>query len=313
MFRIVMLRALLAAALAITIPASTTAQDEATPDGTEWYLVAYDAGGPDLTAVPWDVFATLTLDDGQAVGSTGCNGFAATYAIDGEQLTFSPRFQTQRACPGAKMEVEASYMAALPQTARWDAGPSRTRDRELILFDADDEPLLRFSPYDTVLLVRQVQELTAELEMLRTELEALRAGLPVSSTPAPSLHPEGGPLLAWGPLAVIEDDAAGGLDAAGGTGRVVIGDDCVFLRSPNGPRTTLIWRSGQTEWDAARRQIVFRDPDLGRISLAHGDRISLGGAALGEGPYTAPVWLARPDETCPVSAWVVNQIIFTDE
>lgn len=127
MSRTIATRVLLAAALVFTVPVATTAQDEvATPEGTEWHLVAYDAGGPELTPVPWDLAATLTLDDGQAVGSTGCNRYFGSYEIDGERLTFSRGFHTDRGCFDEKQgEVQAAYLAALPPVARWviDTGP----------------------------------------------------------------------------------------------------------------------------------------------------------------------------------------------
>lgn len=119
----------------------------------------------------------------------------------------------------------------------------------------------------------------------------------------------------WGPLAVIDDPAEGDLDAAGGTGRLVISDRCVVLRADNGYRTTLVWRDGQTTWDADRRQITFRDRDLGQIRLSHGDQISLGGAASDEGPYSGVwelAWLSEPDASCPMPQWVVHQVDFVD-
>jgi heat shock protein HslJ len=176
MIRTVAFRALLAAALVITIPGAATAQAEGpTLEGTEWHLVAYDAGGPELTPMPWDVVATLSFRKRQATGSTGCNGFGARYELDGEQMTISPRFLNQRACPAPKGEVEAAYWAALPKVARWDDGPRLTDDRQLILFDADDEQILRFSPSRDALLVDQIQALTDQLAAQQQEIAAMQA------------------------------------------------------------------------------------------------------------------------------------------
>jgi heat shock protein HslJ len=177
MIRTTATRVLLATALVITFPIATTAQDEvATPEGTEWYLVAYDAGGPELTPVPWDVVATLTLDAGQAVGSTGCNGYFGTYQMDGERLTFSPSFLTDRGCIyETRGEVQAAYMAALPRVARWAIDTGTTDERALILFDADDEHLLRFSSSATARLVGQIREMTDQLEAQQQVIEDLRA------------------------------------------------------------------------------------------------------------------------------------------
>ena len=139
MLRTVVSRALLAAALVITVPGAAAAQAEGpTPEGTEWYLTAYDAGGIELTEVPWDLGATLTLDAGQAYGSTGCNAFNASYELDGKALTFGGEpGTTDVGCPDAELEIEAAYMAAFPKVVRWAIDTGVTSDRGLILFDAD--------------------------------------------------------------------------------------------------------------------------------------------------------------------------------
>jgi heat shock protein HslJ len=175
--RSVALRVLLAAALVISIPAATTAQeDRPTPEGTQWHLVAYDAGVPELTRVPWDIAATLTLEAGRAFGWAGCNGFGATYGLVRKAIMFRELGQTDMGClDEAWSEVEDAYMALLPRAIRWatDSGP--TGDRDLILFDADDEQLLRFSSSGMGLLVGQIRELTDRLEAQEKMIDDLRA------------------------------------------------------------------------------------------------------------------------------------------
>jgi heat shock protein HslJ len=188
MFRTAITRALLVAAFVVAIVSGTAAQEaRPTPEGTRWHLVASDAGALEGPAWPWDLDATLTLSEGRAFGSAGCNGFGADYEFDGEALSFGPPRLSNADCADATMGIEAAYMAALPKAVRWgfDTGPAG--DRLLLLFDVDDELLLAFTEADI-------------------------------ATPTPFPDPEGGPWLDRGPSAVIEDDAAGGLDAAGGTG-----------------------------------------------------------------------------------------------
>lgn len=175
MSRNVSTRLLLAAALVVTTATATVAQEEQpTPEGTQWYLTAYDAGGPELTDVPWDLGATLMLDDGQAYGYAGCNGFDARYELDGDALSFGAPGTTDVGCPDRMLDVETAYMAALPKVARW-AGDSSASSSNLILFDADDEHLLQFTASDTALLFDQVRGLSVQLEAQQQVIEKLRS------------------------------------------------------------------------------------------------------------------------------------------
>jgi hypothetical protein len=121
----------------------------------------------------------------------------------------------------------------------------------------------------------------------------------------------------WGPLAVVDDPAIGGLDAGMGPGTLVIDDRCVYLQgSDPGSRTTLVWRSGQTRWDPKRHQIVYHDRDMGRIRLSDGDRMILGGYGIGtaDRPDNVEVpigpWISEPDASCPADRFVAEQVDF---
>lgn len=83
-------------------------------EGTEWRLVALP-GGVD---VPSDAGATLFLDPDlrQATGSTGCNLFTASYALEGGRLTLGLAAVTRRACPEPLDAVEADLLEALRVT-----------------------------------------------------------------------------------------------------------------------------------------------------------------------------------------------------
>jgi len=138
-------------------------------------------------------------------------------------------------------------------------------------------------------------------------------GLPPKGSPGPCLDLPAG----WGPLAVVDDPAIGGLDAAIGPGRLFIGPRCVTLRGKDGSRTTLVWRAGDTRWDPEAREIVFVDRNLGLWRLSSGDRVILGGfspasldeVANHEGPGLAP-WITLPDDACPAPLWEVNGLDF---
>ncbi len=118
-----------------------------------------------------------------------------------------------------------------------------------------------------------------------------------------------------GPLAVVGDPGIGGLDAGNGPGRLVITDRCVYLKGSRWEGDTLVFRSGQTRWDAKRQQIVSRDRDLGEIWLSNGDRLELGGYGMGtaEPPDNVEVpigpWIREPDASCPARRWVAEQVV----
>jgi heat shock protein HslJ len=177
MFRTVMVRALLAAALVVTIPGVSSGDEASTLEGTEWYLTSYDIGGLEPTEVPWDLGTALRLDDGMAHGYGGCQSIAGEYTLDGESLTFTRVGETTDiGCPEQPMEIEAAILALLPRTVRWTVDtPPVPGDRHLILLDADGRHLLRFSSSSTENLGRQVRDLTALVAAQQKEIRALRA------------------------------------------------------------------------------------------------------------------------------------------
>jgi heat shock protein HslJ len=58
---------------------------------------------------------TLTLEDGRASGSAGCNSYGASYTLDGVLLSLGEIAATEKACstPERVMEQERRYLAAL--------------------------------------------------------------------------------------------------------------------------------------------------------------------------------------------------------
>lgn len=168
MIRSVPTRLALVAALALSLPAATVAQD-ATPEGIDWQLTQY-LDGAEMTAVPWDVDASLRLDQGEAKGSAGCNGFGASYVLDGEDLTFSAPGSTLMGCADSQMAVEAAYLAALPEVATWSMA-TVGEWQILMLQDDSGENLLRFEIAALGLTRSDLRALAAELAALRTEVD----------------------------------------------------------------------------------------------------------------------------------------------
>ncbi len=83
-------------------------------EGTSWALVA--GGGPagDVPLVE-GYPVTLTFQDGQLGGTASCNGYGASYRLDGNQLVLGDDLSsTAMACePPESMTAESAYLAAL--------------------------------------------------------------------------------------------------------------------------------------------------------------------------------------------------------
>jgi heat shock protein HslJ len=110
-------------------------------DGTTWMLQTID-GEP----VPADVDATLSFDNGQAGGSTGCNAYGASYELtDDGELTFDEIMQTEIYCeePEGVMDVESAFTSAL-----LDVKGFRVDHDRLILLDVEGRELLEFNRDD---------------------------------------------------------------------------------------------------------------------------------------------------------------------
>ena len=94
-------------------PEPTSAADLA---GTSWTLVSIggapvvEGSGPHLT------FDT----GGKASGSTGCNSFSGTYAVDGTALTIGGLATTRMACEENLMVQEAAVLEALAGVSGWE-------------------------------------------------------------------------------------------------------------------------------------------------------------------------------------------------
>lgn len=90
--------------------------------GTSWLMTRYNNGreavvsplrGTEITA--------LFGEDGSLTGSAGCNSYATTYELDGDEITIGPIRITFMMCaePEGIMEQESAYLAALESAASY--------------------------------------------------------------------------------------------------------------------------------------------------------------------------------------------------
>lgn len=104
-------------------------------EGVAWDVTMLTMGGT-LTGVPSAIPMTLQLADGSANGSGGCNGYSATYTLDGAALAFGPAMSTKMACEEPAMSLESAWFDALAKVASY-----RISGSTLVLEDADGAPL----------------------------------------------------------------------------------------------------------------------------------------------------------------------------
>lgn len=103
--------------------------------GSEWRLETLR--GTPVASEAWLGFES----DSRAGGNAGCNSFGGNYAYLGPAIEFTDVAVTLMGCPGAAMQVEEAFLAALRDARR--AGTSATR---LVLIGDDGTALASFSP-----------------------------------------------------------------------------------------------------------------------------------------------------------------------
>jgi len=82
-------------------------------EGTSWTLTS-------MNGQPLVAGSTITAGfgaDGRVAGSSGCNGYSASYETSGASLTISQANGTLMACEESLMKQESDYLAALAATA----------------------------------------------------------------------------------------------------------------------------------------------------------------------------------------------------
>lgn len=168
----VVVRTALAATLLLAVPSTTLAQEVGppSPEGTDWQLIQY-VDGAGLESVPWYIDASLRMEDGQATGSAGCNGFGGEYELDGLTLGFSDLRMMTMGCPDIVKVVEDAYLSALEDVTSYGTAPVREHGL-LFLLDDDGETLL-------VLHSRAasgLDDLQAQLERHEERIDDIRIG-----------------------------------------------------------------------------------------------------------------------------------------
>ena len=102
---------------------------------TTWALVS----GRGI-ALPDDSTPTITLTDGRAYGTTGCNRYSGGYSLDGERIELGAIASTRMSCAPPLDALELAFLEALGNVARW-----QVEGGMLTLRDEHGEELLRFT------------------------------------------------------------------------------------------------------------------------------------------------------------------------
>jgi heat shock protein HslJ len=168
--------AILSVAL-VALPGSAMAQDEVALEGTDWSLVAYyvEEDGA-IAPVPFEVNATLRLEDGTASGYGGCNRFSGSYDLDGSNIEFSEEMSVTLAfCEGAGQAVEDAYLADLGNIGGWSVEGERLElyDNLGDLLLTFEVPSIAWTPTQLAVLIAALDNLEADIDALRTDTDKL--------------------------------------------------------------------------------------------------------------------------------------------
>lgn len=121
----------------LALPSCKPESAAASPEGVTW--VAEDIGGKGIID---NTHLTLTMADGAASGSSGCNTYRGQYTHDGLSLTFGPMASTRMACTAEALgNQERDYLDILSKTS----GYEMTAEGALLLKSTDGRTL-RYMP-----------------------------------------------------------------------------------------------------------------------------------------------------------------------
>lgn len=117
-------------------PADDGQGDRISLDGTSWKLVALN-GEPPLEGTT----ITAAFSEGEITGNSGCNSYAGSHTLDGNEITFDTLLATEMAClePEGVMEQETTYLETLRGAAE-----VRLTDGQMEMLDESGAVLLRF-------------------------------------------------------------------------------------------------------------------------------------------------------------------------
>jgi heat shock protein HslJ len=102
-------------------------------DGTSWQLYAYRKTRPIEGST-----ITISFEDGEVRGTSGCNSYGGAYQLDGKKIAFSELYATLMACPEPEglMEQETMFLQFLGNAQRFEMA-----DGQLQIFWSDHEAL----------------------------------------------------------------------------------------------------------------------------------------------------------------------------
>ncbi|HEX6290517.1 MAG TPA: META domain-containing protein [Herpetosiphonaceae bacterium] len=105
---------------------SPTSEPEGTPSGErftnkQWLLTQYGPSEQPLAPLTEKAPVVTFHDDGRLDGSTGCNSYFGSYAVEGERLTIGQLGQTEMACDGPVMQQEQAFLQALAAAGSFSA------------------------------------------------------------------------------------------------------------------------------------------------------------------------------------------------
>lgn len=101
----------------------------------QWQVIALDTS-PALPAMP----VTITFNDGQISGSTGCNTFEGEYHLTGESITVDQLFVADKVCGTEQGLQEAKLIALL---------------KDMIQFSVKDDTLTLYTDTDNTILLNR--------------------------------------------------------------------------------------------------------------------------------------------------------------
>lgn len=104
------------------LQASYQVAETAVLPGSAWTLLFYNNGLEAMVSTIIDTEITaLFSEDGQISGSSGCNNYTGSYAVESDTITIGPLATTRKLCaePDGIMEQEAQYIAALQNAATY--------------------------------------------------------------------------------------------------------------------------------------------------------------------------------------------------
>ena len=110
--------------------------------GTRWQVVALRGDAVDRYDADGEPPTLAFGDDGQVGGNAGCNGFFGPFRDSGGAIAIGPLATTRMACPPARMDLEADFLAALEATAGYRL------DAERLSLTGDGATLVDLVPAD---------------------------------------------------------------------------------------------------------------------------------------------------------------------